>query len=67
VGLVDHDQGEVGQRREDRHAGTDNDPDLAVQDAPPGVVPLPGGEARMEHSQAVADQGGHPIGQLRDE
>ena len=51
--LVDHDQAEVLDRREDRRARADADARLPGAKAPPLVVALPEREARVEHGDRV--------------
>ena len=53
--LVDHDQAEPVDRSEDRRARADADPGLAAPQPPPLVAALAGGEARVEHRDAVAE------------
>ncbi len=53
--LVDHDQAEVRHRREDRRARAHHDARLAVADAPPLVVALPGRELAVQHRDRRAE------------
>ena len=53
--LVDDDQAEVAQRREDGRAGADADARLAAAQAPPFVVALAVGEGRVQDGEAVAE------------
>ncbi len=65
--LVDHDQAEVADRREDGRAGADADAGLAAAQAPPLVVALAGGESRVEDREAVAEAGAEARHGLRRE
>ena len=53
--LVDHDQAEVADRREDGGAGADADARLAAAQAPPLVVALAGRERRVQDREAIAE------------
>ena len=53
--LVDHDQAELAQRREDGRAGTDADAGLAASQSPPLVVALARGESRVQDGEAIAE------------
>ena len=67
--LVDDDQPEPGQRREDRRAGADDDPRLAAGDPLALVAPLGVGQARVEDRDRVAEARPHPadgLGRERD-
>ena len=71
--LVDHDQPDVRQRREDRQPRPDDDVDLARPDASPLVGPLPVAEAGMDERDPRVEVRPEPIDQrqrerdLRDE
>ena len=53
--LVDHDQAEVADRREDRRARADRDPRLAGAQAAPLVVALALAERRVQQRDRVAE------------
>ncbi len=53
--LVDDDQAEAGDRREDRRARPDADPRLAVAQPVPLVAALAGSEARVQDRDRVAE------------
>ena len=55
--LVDDEQAEVGERREDRRAGADADARLAAAQPAPLVVALAVGEGRVQDRDAVAEPG----------
>jgi len=57
VFLIDQDQPEVRQRREDRGAGADDDAGDAFADAVPLVEALALGEVRVEHGDLFLDAG----------
>ena len=63
--LVDDDQPEVGDRREDRRARADADPRLAGAQALPLVAALAGAEPRVQQRDPVAEpasEAGHVCG-----
>ena len=64
MGLVHHDQAQVGGRREGGPSWSHHDPRVAAQDPPPRVAAPPGRHAGVQHRQVVADQRGDAIGQL---
>ena len=65
--LVDDDQAEVAERREDRRAGTDTDPGGPGTQSSPLVEPLALREPGVEHGDAVAEPGRDPADRLRGE
>ena len=50
--LVDHDDAEIGQRREDGRARADDDTRAAAADVLPLVVPLAAGKMAVQHGDA---------------
>ena len=71
--LVDDDQPDVGERRDDRQPRPDDDVDVAGPDPPPLVGPLALAEARVDERDPRVEVGPEPIderqrqGDLRDE
>ena len=63
--LVDHDQAEVAQRREDGRARPDADARLAAAQPLPLVVALAVGEGRVQDGEAVAEPGPEARHRLR--
>ena len=63
--LVDHDQPEPVNRREDRRARPDDDPRLAARDPHALVAPFRIGEPGVEDRDAVAEPRAHPADRLR--
>ncbi len=53
--LVDHDQPQLGDGREHSRARPHADPRLALAQPPPLLVALPGGHARVQHRDGVAE------------
>ncbi len=67
--LVDHDQPDVGKRREYGRAGADADPGLSPGQAQPLVVAFPGTHTRVHHGDDVSEAGrkaGSACGSQRD-
>ncbi len=58
--LIDDDDAELGEGREHRRAGADDDADLAADDGPPGIVALSIGKARMQNGDPGASRGLEP-------
>ena len=65
--LVDDDQAEPADRREDRRAGADDDARLAARDPLTLVAPLRVGEPRVEDRDPVAEARADPADGLRRE
>ena len=65
--LVDHDQAEVADRREDGGARSDADARLAAAQAPPLVVALARREGRVQNREAIAEPGAEARHRLRGE
>ena len=65
--LVDDDQPEPADRREDRGARADDDARLAARDPRTLVAPLGVGERRVEDRDPVAEARAHPADRLRRE
>ena len=63
VFLVDHDQADVAERREDRQPRPDDDVDLAGADAPPLVGTLTFAEPRMDERDARVEIRSEPVDQ----
>jgi hypothetical protein len=59
--LVDDDQAEIGVRKEQRGAGADDDPRLAMGDRPPGAAALRLAKARMPGDRFLAEAGGEAL------
>ena len=53
--LVDDDEADIGQRREDRRARADGDAGLSLQDAAPLVIPLALGKAAVKHGDTIPE------------
>ena len=67
--LVEHDQAEIGDRREHGRARPDADARLALAQAPPLLVALPGRQPRVQHRDGLAealDEAGHDLRRERD-
>ena len=58
--LVDDDQPEVGDRREDRRARADADPRLAAAQPVPLVAALARAQPRVQHRDPVAEARAEP-------
>src|SRR5439155_11479142 len=65
--LVDDDQTELVQRREDRGPRPEHDTHLAAQDPPPRVMTLAGAERRVQHRKAFAKDPRQAVAELRDQ
>ncbi len=65
--LVDDDEPEPRNRREDRGAGTDDDTGLTRRDPLPLVAPFRLGPGGVQHGDAVAEPGAEPADGLRRE
>jgi hypothetical protein len=65
--LVDHDQPEVGDRREDRRARADRDARLAAAQPPPLVVSLALAERGVQQRDGVAETRLEATDRLRGE
>ena len=65
--LVDDENPEVPERREDGAACADRDPRLATAKPPPLVVALPVGQSRMQHGNAIPEARAKASGELRRE
>ena len=65
--LVEDDQPQVGDRREDGRAGPDADARLALAQAPPLLVALAGRHAGVHHRDGVAEARGEAREDLRRE
>ena len=63
--LVDHDQPQLRDRREDRRARPDADARLALAQAPPLLVALPGCHPRVQDRDRLAEAGAEASHDLR--